>query len=286
MEKREALAQQQKEIDDYSLYKELARISEDLHNRQIFLQIAEQERRHYQFWKKITGVDLKPRLWRIRLLIFLAKILGISFIVKLLEREERKAQEFYRELASTYPEALEIYEDEKSHEEILISMLQDSTLAYAGAIVLGMNDALVELTGTLTGLALAFDNSRYVGITGIIMGVAASLSMAGSAYLEARERQGEGIDPKRYALYTGISYLITTALVVSPFFIVAQAKGALLLMFLNAALAIVAYNFYIAVARNEEFSSRVKEMFTITFGVSLISFLIGSLVNRIFGIEI
>ena len=53
-------------------------------------------------------------------------------------------------------------------------------------------------------------------------------------------------------------------------------------MFINAAFAIIVYNFYISVARDEEFGARVKEMFAITFTVAFI--LVGYFVNRYFGI--
>ncbi len=286
MDMKMALRQQQNEIDEYEIYLRLAKRCKNPKNREIFEKIASQELKHYEFWKKITKKELKPRFWRVYFYTFLATVFGVSFAVKLMEKGEEKAQEFYLQIAKEYPEAKKIYEDEKNHELMLINMLKDSKLLYAGAVVLGMNDALVELTGTLTGVALAFDNARYVGITGIIMGVAASLSMAGSAYLEARESANEEIDPKKYALYTGISYIITTVLVVFPFFIFESAKSALVLMFVNAALAIIVYNFYIAVARDEDFVKRVKEMFLITFGVAFISFLIGYFVNKYFGIEI
>ena len=285
MDLQKALGQQQNEIDEYHIYRELANICKDENNKKIFEQIAADELRHYDFWKEVTGKELEPRKWRVKWYLFLARFFGIAFALKLMERGEESAQAFYLEVAKEFPEAKRIAEDELRHEKELLALLEDKKLAYAGAVVLGMNDALVELTGTLTGVALAFDNAKYVGITGIIMGIAASLSMAGSAYLEARENSG-GVEPKKYALYTGISYIITTILVVFPFFLFASAKAALVLMFINAALAIIVYNFYIAVARDEDFGARVKEMFAITFGVAIISFIIGYFVNRYFGIEV
>jgi len=280
--KEQILRQQQNEIDEYKIYIALAKM--DPENREVLERIAQDELRHYHFWQRITGKDLRPRMWRVWLYTFLARVFGLSFALRLMERGEEKASRFYEEVAEIYPEAREIAKDELRHEKELLRLLKDDKLRYAGAIVLGMNDALVELTGTLTGVALAFDNARYVGITGVIMGVAASLSMAASAYLEARE--SEDVDPKRYALYTGISYIITTILVVFPFFLFESAKAALGLMFVNAALAIILYNFYIAVAKEENFAARIKEMFLITFGVAAISFAIGYFVNRYFGIEI
>ncbi len=286
MDIQKALRQQQNEIDEHHIYKRLAQLEKDEHNKKILDQIAEDELRHYNFWTKITKKELAPRKWRVWYYTTMARIFGLSFAVKLMERGEEGAQEFYLQISKEIPEAKKIYEDEVRHEKMLLSMLKDEKLEYAGAVVLGMNDALVELTGTLTGVALAFDNAKYVGITGVIMGIAASLSMAGSAYLEARESADSRIEPKKYAFYTGFSYILTTIVVVLPFFLFDRAKVALMAMFTAAALAIVLYNYYIAVARDEDFGKRVGEMFAITFGVSLISFIIGYFVNKYFGIEI
>ena len=281
-----ALRQQQNEIDDHALYAAVAKIEEDPKNRDLLRHISEQERRHYEFWKKITKRELKPGRWIVMIYTLLARFLGTSFTVKLLEKREEGAEEFYRSLFDIYPEARAIYADEKEHEAKLIDMLNDRKLLYAGAVVLGMNDALVELTGTLSGIALAFDKSVVVGITGLIMGIAASLSMAGSAYLEARENPAEGIRPATYALYTGVAYIITTILLVTPFFIADTTLPALVAMFISAVTAIGLYNFYISIARDQPFWKRVKEMSLVTFGVALISFGIGYVVRTYFGIEI
>ncbi len=285
MDKSLALRQQQNEIDEYAIYTALAK-EIDGPNKEILERIAKDELKHYHFLEQITKKRVEPRRGRVWFYITMAKLFGLSFALKLMEKGEDSAQELYRKLSKKIPKAKEIYEDEVRHEQMLLRMLDDEKLRYAGAVVLGMNDALVELTGTLTGVALAFDNAKYVGITGVIMGIAASLSMAGSAYLEARENADQGIEPTKYALYTGLSYILTTILVVLPFFLTSSTKTALVMMFGAAALAIVVYNYYIAVAREEDFAKRVKEMFLITFGVAAISFVIGYIVNHYFGIEI
>ena len=281
----EALIQQQNELNEYFIYMELAKIEKDPHNKKILQDIALQEKEHYEFWKRITKQDLKPQKLKILYYVTLAKLFGLSFALKLMEKAEERAQCFYKRLVMKYPESRAILLQEHEHEKKLLALLDDKKLKYAGAIVLGMNDALVELTGTLTGIALAFANAKYVGITGVIMGIAASLSMAGSAYLEARE-QDSGVEPKKYAIYTGLAYILTTIILVAPFFVVESAKVGLVFMFLGAIVAVIVYNFYIAVAKDESFTKRVGEMFAITFGVALISFAIGYVVNKYFGIEI
>jgi vacuolar iron transporter family protein len=283
---KKALKQQQNEINDHTIYKTLISYQDDENNKKIFEKIAKEEKSHYDFWVKITKKELEPQRFVVLWFIFLIKIFGTSFALKTLEKREAGAEEYYKELFEIYPESRKIYKQETEHEFELIEMLNDKKLLYAGAIVLGMNDALVELTGTLSGIALAFDKSLVVGLTGLIMGIAASLSMAGSAYFEAKENPSEIIKPITYSLYTGVSYILTTTILVVPFFIFETMAYSLIMMFICAFLAIVSYNFYISVAKNLNFTTRVLQMSAITFGVAIISFAIGYLVKYYFGIEI
>ena len=89
----------------------------------------------------------------------------------------------------------------------LLSMLDEEALKYMGSVVLGLNDALVELTGALAGLTFAFQNTKLIALTGLITGISASLSMAASEYLSSRADGEENAG--RSALYTGIAYIIT-----------------------------------------------------------------------------
>lgn len=270
-----ALAQQQNEINDYALYLALSQREKEAENRKVFVEIAEEELAHYRFWEEITGQKCEASTPLIRFYLLLVALFGTSFALKLVERREKWAESFYRSLFTAYPEARKIYEEERTHEQKLIGMLEDKKLLYAGAIVLGLNDALVELTGTLSGIALAFDHTQAVGITGAIMGVAASLSMAGSSYLEARENPDQSIRAAVYATYTGAAYILTTVVLVLPFFLLDSIAAALAMMFGGAVIAIAAYNFYIAVAKEQSFVQRTSEMLLITFGVALVSFGIG-----------
>lgn len=281
-----ALRQQQNEINDHTVYTVLAALQKDEKNQRILEKIAREERQHYQFWVEITGRELKPQNFLVMWYVFLVKLLGTSFALKTLEKKEAGAEAFYKDLFEIYPRARTIYQQEMHHEFELIDMLHDKKLLYTGAIVLGMNDALVELTGTLSGIALAFDKTLVVGATGLIMGIAASLSMAGSAFLESRENPDPDIAPLTYATYTGVSYILTTALLVFPYFVIDAMPVALALMFALALLAIIAYTFYTSVAKDQNFGSRVLQMAAITFGVSIISFFIGYAVKHFFGIEV
>lgn len=278
--------QQQNEITEYHTYLELSRMAKDEHNRKTLERIAEQERGHYQFWKKITGKDAEPKQGKIRRHILLAKIFGLSFSLRLLERGEARAQAFYESVTDIYPEAETIREDEMKHEQELIEILNDERLKYAGAIVLGLNDALVEFTGTLAGLTFAFGNNLIVGTTGLVMGVAASLSMAASGYLASREDDYGETNPITSAIYTGVAYLLTVAFLVFPYLIQDNPYIALGGMLLTTILIIAGYTFYISIAKNISFSRRFWEMALISMGVAAISFGIGTLVKIVFGVEV
>ena len=46
-------------------------------------------------------------------------------------------------------------------------MLDEERLRYIGSVVLGLNDALIELTGALAGLTLALQNTQLNLLLGL-----------------------------------------------------------------------------------------------------------------------
>ncbi len=134
-----------------------------------------------------------------------------------MEQGEQAAQVNYAAVAKEIPEAAKYQEDEDKHENQLIDMLDEERLQYAGSVVLGLNDALVELTGALAGLTLALQNVKLIALSGLITGIAASLSMAASEYLSTRSEKTSK-QPVRAAIYTGIAYIITVTLLILALF--------------------------------------------------------------------
>jgi len=278
--------QQQNEQTEEIIYRKLAAISDDGHNRDILLKIASDERRHYTLWHEMTGEETKPDLKMVNRYLRLAKWFGLSFALRKMEQGERDASRFYDSISEKYPQALDIKKDEDEHEHLLIDILNDERLNYAGAIVLGLNDALVEFTGTLAGLTFAFSNNLIVGTTGLVMGVAASLSMAASGYLASREEQSETVNPVTSAIYTGVSYIGTVALLVLPYLLQPNPYIALGAMLLVTIVIIAGYTYFISVAKQLSFTKRFLEMAAISIGVAVISFGIGVLVKHVFGIDV
>jgi VIT1/CCC1 family predicted Fe2+/Mn2+ transporter len=167
-----------------------------------------------------------------------------------------------------------------------MGLLDEERLKFVGAMVLGMNDALVELTGALAGFAFAMRDGKLVALTGLITGVSATLSMMASSYLSAKAEN----DPaaKASALYTGAMYLGTVALMVAPFLILPpeQVFVALALMFGIVVLIIGGFNFYISVAKDLRFKERFWEMFLICVGVCVVSFGIGQVAKKLLGVDL
>ena len=284
--KPEYIEQQQNEITEYVIYKKLAHITKDRKNAEILQKIAADEKKHYEFWKQITGKELKPDKRKVNKYVLMAKMFGLSYSLQLMEKGEEDAGVFYERVAKDIPEVLKIKEDEELHEKQLLKVLNDERLNYAGAVVLGLNDALVEFTGTLAGLTFAFGNNKVIGITGLVMGVAASLSMAASGYLASQEDERDDLDPVKSAIFTGVAYIVTVAFLVFPYLIQSDPYIALAGMLIITVGIIALYTHYISVAKNVKFGKRFFNMVAISLTVALISFGIGTFIKAVFNIDV
>lgn len=282
--KQKLLEAQRNEITEYHIYRKLAKSARDPHNAKVLKQIANDELEHYEFWKSHTKTEVKPSKLKIFLYVLSAKIFGLTFSVRLMEKGEAMAQINYEKIAQKIPEAQKILEDEDEHEQALIEILNERKLEYLGSMVLGLNDALVELTGVLAGLTFALQNTHLIAATGGITGIAAAMSMAGSEYL-SRKTEARG-NPLRAGIYTGMTYLITVVILVTPFVILNNYLLALGITLGLAVLVILVFTFYISVAKNLPFRRRFFEMAGISLGVAAISFGIGYLVRTFWGVEV
>ncbi len=279
------LRSQKNEITEYHIYRKLSRLVKDKGNRRVLAGIADDELRHYNFWKEQTGQEVKPSRWKIWKYTTISRFLGLTFGIKLMEKGEEKAQVNYDEMAKEIPAVKKIEKDENSHERELIGMINEEMLKYVGSIVLGLNDALVELTGALAGFTLALQNTSLVAITGLITGIAASMSMGASEYLSAKSEEGEK-DPRKSAIYTMLAYITTVSFLIAPFLLIPEIYLALGVTLLNAVMVIFVFTYYISVARDLNFRRRFLEMVMISIGVAALTFLIGFLINMFIGIDV
>ena len=284
--KKALISAQKDEITSYYIYKKLASIVKDTHNSDILLRIAKAEKEHYKFLKELTRRDVSANKWKLWLYLFILRFFGLTFGIRLMERGEESAQVLYSKLTHLLPGINKIIQEEEKHEEELISMLNEEMLDYIGSIVLGLSDALVELTGALAGFTLALENSQLIAIIGFITGFSAALSMGASEYLSSSEEDLEQKSPVRAAFYTSVAYFITVIVLIIPFFLTSQPLIALSLTIAFAVIIIFTFTFYISVAKSISFKKRFLRITSISLGVAFISLIIGILVKLMFNIEI
>lgn len=266
------------------LYKKLSDVIKDPVNREILTKLTHREAEHYETAKALTGVSVRPNLLRIWMFFFISRFLGLTFGIKLLEHNDKTIARLLADISDT-PEYRQLIEDGEKKEKLLINELEEKKLQYMGAVVLGMNDAIIEFTGMLAGFAFAFQKHTIVAMAGAIAGIAAALSMGASEYMSAKTDGGH-----RHALtasmYTFFTYLITVVLLLSPFIIINNVYVGLGMSLLIGTFVVGCFNFYYSVTKNERFWLRFGEMIGISFTVAGISFLIGMLLKHFTGIQV
>ncbi len=282
-----AIAEFQKiEMTSAKIYADFAKKQKDEKNKKLLEQIAADEARHTQIWKQYTNKDVRPCKIKVWFFKFLHWALGYTFVIKLLETGEYDGVKNMEKLINEVPEIAQIISDEEKHEKQLIDMLDEERLNYVGAMVLGLNDALVELTGTIAGLTFVLMNTTLIAMAGTITGIAATLSMAASNYLA--ERADGNPNAVKASVYTGLTYLVTVIFLVLPYLLFPENMfiPALACMIVIVVALIAIFNFYIATVRSEKFLPKFFEMSAISLSVALISFLIGLVAKLFFGIDV
>lgn len=281
---------QRMEATEAEVYRRLARMQKDEVNRSILEGISLEEERHEAVIAGMTGEKVLPDMRKVRRQIMLARLFGFTFSVKMMESTEHDAAAEYRELGLD-----DIADEEEAHEENMIGMLDEERLRYSGSVVLGMSDALVELTGALAGLTFALQSLNLVALAGLVTGISASFSMGASEYLSSRaEKKSESA--VKAAFFTWISYLITVLMLVSPYFLFSSGSPdfqglephiqALICTFIIGLLIVAVFNFYVSVVEGVSFRSRFIEMAAILGVVSLISYGIGIALRGMLGVEV
>lgn len=274
---------QRGEITEYHVYQNIAKREKDEKNKKILLSIAKDELKHYHLWENITNIQVKPNQFFIFIYKIMTFIFGYTFTLRVMERGEESGQNEYAKLIGYDDVVQSIIQDEEAHEKELLDMLDEERLNYVGSMVLGLNDALVELSGTLAGLTFAFQNTQLISLSGLITGIAASLSMAASEYLSSK---ADGADNAlKSSIYTGVAYIITVIILVLPYLLISNPFVALGIMIGAVVMIIFVFNLYIAVAKNLNFKKRFLQMAAISLGVALLSFLIGMAIDGILNIN-
>ena len=279
------LTAQRNEITEHFIYEKLSQSTKDPHNKDALKRISNDELKHYNFWKKYTHEDIKPDRLKIWIYFVISKLLGITFGIKLMEMGEEQAQVTYEKVSESVPDAKWIVKEEDEHEKQLIDLIDEERLRYIGSMVLGLNDALVELTGALAGLTLVLQNTRLIAITGLITGIAASLSMAASEYLSTKTEESTR-SPFKAAVYTGSVYVLTVLFLIFPYLLFTNVYSCLGFTILSAIIVIFIFTFYVSVAQDISLKKRFLEMALISLGIAALTFGIGFLIRVFLHIEI
>ncbi len=278
-------AYQESVATEADAYRRMAAHVKDPGNRATLERIADEKAADADAWARYTGRPAVPRVARARRYALIARILGFTFAVKLMDKHKHAARSDARALAAQVPAIARAEADEERRGRELMGMLDEKLLSYVGAMVLGMNDAVVEITGTLAGLTLAMQNTRLIALSGLITGIAATLSMAASEYLAAKS-DGRP-DAKRACAYTGSAYALTVVLLLLPYLLMPDKLYllAMAIMLAVVVLILAAFNFYTAVAQDLPFKKRFAQMCAISLGVAALSFFLGLFCKIVLGVE-
>ena len=131
---------QQNELTESVIYREIAKFAKGEQNRETLLRLSNEEKAHYEIWKKYTGKELKPEKGKIFKFKLIARILGFTFAVKLMENGEELAQGEYDTIAQEIEESIGIRQQEEEHEKALLAFHQSSLssiLTLCGAAKIG-----------------------------------------------------------------------------------------------------------------------------------------------------
>jgi len=268
------------EYTDSKLYERLSKtVPSSSPFASVLMHLSDTEHKHYEFWRKYAPQE-EPKLDKVKLywVLFLRRVLGLTFASRFLDRHESSVVKEYRALAGLIPESdkaafEEMVADEQEHEMEFAKKIESAAIRYISFIVLGLADALVEITGIHAGSLGVYNKTEYAGLAGVIAGAAASLAMASAAFAQAK--QGFQGSARLSALYTGISYFVTAIILASPYFLTPVPIIALFVSLSLAVIILALITYYSTVISGKPFARDFIEILLIMFGVTVALYVIG-----------
>jgi rubrerythrin len=128
-----ALHCQKMEINQYRIYLSLIQTIKTGKLATTLEGIAKDEQAHYAYWQKYTGREVKPDEFQIILYSVFSRIFGVSFVMKLMEKAEFREQLICADLRGEIMDVDSILAQERRHESLLTSLIDERHLAYVGA---------------------------------------------------------------------------------------------------------------------------------------------------------
>ncbi len=280
------------ELTENIVYHKLALMEKNPENRAALERLSAQELTHYEFWKSLLPAveagKIHERAGTVWAIPFLRVVFGVTFITKLLETHETGAVQKYQALIAAIPAShherfLQIIEDEKSHERALIAQLKEKRLDYIGFIVLGLADAIVEITGVHAGFLGVTGSTLIAGVAGIIVGFSAAISMGSASYLQAKQDKGKSAILSGFL--TWASYFCSVVLLALPYFLIRMMIPAFVVSTSIGILLVAGFTFYGAIAFDRKFWREFFETVGLMLGTALATFLLGLIVGKVFHIN-
>src|SRR2546425_4983028 len=180
---------------DHLTYKRLSdpRFAKNKRFSEILAGLSATEYRHYEFWKRyVPEFQVKASSLRVDLIVLLRVLFGLTFAVRYLDRHEASVIKRYRAVAELIPPQDrkpfdEMLRDEEEHEKEFGQKIETSSVHYISFVVLGLADALVEITGIHAGSLGIYNSTEISGLAGVVAGAAASLAMSSAAFAQAKQ---------------------------------------------------------------------------------------------------
>lgn len=287
------LRQARTELTEHVVYGALALREKKPENKAALERLAAQEQSHYEFWKTLLPADaavaVKPYALTVAVTPWLRTVFGATFTTKLLEGHEKESIETYqrilKDIPATHQDRLrQIIEDEKSHEQALIGEIKEKRVAYLGFIVLGLADAIVEITGVHAGFLGVTGTTLVAGVAGVIVGFAAAISMGSAAYLQAKQDTGKSAAVS--AIATGGAYLFSVVLLALPYFLIRSMIPAFAISTTVGITLIAIFTFYgTVVFENRHFLREFLEATGLMLATAVATFIWGSIIGAIFHVN-
>lgn len=214
------------ERESAALYSGLANIETDKRLAEIYRRMSEVEARHASVWAERLAAAQQPvppdkRTTRVRMLLWMARHLGVGAVLPLMASSERGASHAY----DIQPEARAagMPADERSHERVFNYLLRTTKGGVSGSVlaqlegrhrgtsggnalraaVLGSSDGLTSNLSLVMGVAGASLQPHQILLTGLAGLLAGALSMSIGEWLSvqsARELYGKQISVEREEL--------------------------------------------------------------------------------------
>jgi VIT1/CCC1 family predicted Fe2+/Mn2+ transporter len=307
------------EVFDLALYEALRDIT-DGRLREILEELIAVERNHIAFWQSffnlhLTRLDL-PRRIKLSVIVLACRLFGPPTIHLVLEAIEVYGVRKYLSVWNTYKdqplgEAVKgILIDEFKHEDAIVTQMAERRLnpEHIRNIFLGLNDGLVEILGAVSGFFGAFGNSVMVLIAGSTTAVAGALSMAAGAYVALSSEQevtATEADKQRFlsdqgsmplasssaaeggslgsSLTVGGSYLAGAMIPLLP--VLFGARSALFSV-MTAGTVMVLVSMILGFLSGMDIKKRIVTNLVIMAGAVAVTYVIGVVAHRLWGISV